>query len=378
MFEHFLKPTATRVGAFALAGMAGLLSPLVAQHEVDDSEAEVQIIRISGNENAFGVSPMVTMAIMQDIENLGRYAREESVELTNMLSEMNGVPSENIILTAGSGPVLTMAGMAFGSSGKTLISVEPGYMQLVRAWQAHGGKVELLPLKDDLSYDLEAIEAAVDEDTGMVYICNPNNPTGTIVDPAELEEFVKRVSKKVPVFVDEAYLELSEGGLEANGMAHLVAEGHNVIIARTFSKVYGLAGLRVGYGMMHEDLLEKVRPFYQGGPNRLGLVAASASLQDTAHFDYSVKSYKEVRDMVKKEFDEMGLEYADAQGSFIFVKTGMPITMFQKQMEDRNILVGRPFPPMFDWARISIGTQEEMETFLAAMKEVLNTTASAN
>ena len=344
---------------------------LHAQHEVDASAGSRGPIKISGNENAFGYSQMAMMAIMQELPDINRYAWDETKALMDALAARELVPADYIVPTGGSGPILQMTAMAYAEEGKNMITVAPGYTQLSRTFEAFGGDVKVVQVNDKLEHDLAAMKAAIDENTVLVYICNPNNPTGTIVDPTALRSFIDELPPHIVAFVDEAYLELADGGLEKNSMIGAVREGKNVILARTFSKVFGMAGLRVGYGVMSPDKVEKVRKYSMGGPNKLGCVAGVASLQDTAFFEQSVTNYRTVRKKVTDRLDELNIEYADAQGSFVFMKTGIPIAEFQTLMEAEQILVGRPFPPMLDWCRVSIGTEEEMTAFLTAFEKVM-------
>lgn len=361
-----------KLAALGFASILQFSSTGFAQHEVDDSASEAAPIRISGNENAFGYSQMAMMAIMEDLPNVNRYAFMEAREFQDALAAREGVPSDYIIATGGSGPILQMTALATAAPGKNMITVTPGYMQLTRTFEAAGGTIKAIPVTTDkLEYDLDAIKAAIDENTALIYFCNPNNPTGTTIDPDALKAFIKELPDSIVAFVDEAYLELSEGGLEKNSMIDLIKEGENVIIARTFSKVYGMAGIRVGYGIMDPEMVKKVRLYHMGGPNRLGMAAAVASLADTGFFEESVTQYQAVRKMVTDKLDELGVEYANPQGSFVFIKTGIPIAFFQKLMEEKNLLVGRPFPPYLDWCRVSIGTEEEMSIFLTEFEAVM-------
>jgi len=347
-----------------------MAAPAFAQHEID-SDAERSPIVISGNENAFGYSQMAQMAIMQKLQGANRYPRQEAVDLQNAIAAREDVPANYVLQSPGSGPILVMTALAFAEPGKNVVTVEPGYTQLTNAFQEHGGEVKKVPLNDDLQYDLDAIKDAMDENTAVVYICNPNNPTGTIVDPVKLTQFIMSAPKDVLIFVDEAYLELAPGGLEKNSMVKLVKQRKNLIIARTFSKVFGMAGLRIGYGISQPETLEKLKAYYMGGPSILSTVAATAALQDQDFFDFSVESYHNVRSMVKDRLDELGLEYAEPNGSFIFIHTGVPIDELQARMAEEQIQIGRPFPPMLDWARVSIGTEEEMQVFLETFEKVM-------
>lgn len=341
------------------------------QHEFDDAADDQGPIRIGSNENAFGYSPAAMMAMMEALGDINRYARDEAVAFVQAISRFERVPTNHIITTAGSGPVLLMTALAYAEPGKNMITVTPGYLQLSSAFERAGGEVRSIPLTDDLVHDLDAMKAAIDENTVLVYICNPNNPTGTVVDPDELRAFIRSVPSNILVFVDEAYLELADGGLEAHSMINMVRQGHNVLISRTFSKVYGMAGLRAGYGIASPEVLARLRPFHMGGPNLLALVGATAAMQDEASFAENVERYRNTRLMVTEALDGMGVKYADAQGSFVFIHTGIPVERFQSLMEERNILVGRPFPPKLDWARVSIGTEEEMMTFIRVFREIM-------
>jgi len=345
-------------------------APAFAQHEID-SEAERGPISLHMNENAFGYSQMAQMAIMQKLQGGNRYARQEAVDLQNALAAREDVPANYIIQTDGSGPVLLMTAMAFAAPDKNVVTVTPGYKQLTDAFAQQGGEIKTVPLNDTYAIDLPAMKDAIDENTAVVYICNPNNPTGTMAKPVELTQFILGAPKDVLIFVDEAYLDLAPGGVEKNSMVKLVKQRKNLIVSRTFSKAWGLAGLRVGYGIAQPETLEKLKPYYMGGPSILSTVAATAALQDKDFYNYSIESYNHVREMMKQRFDAMGLEYAEPNGSFIFVHTGVPIEELQPRMAEEQILIGRPFPPMMDWARISISTEEDMEVFFEVFERVM-------
>ena len=329
-------------------------------------------IRLNYNENPFPVAPQVKSAILEDLEELGRYSGGETRTFLSLLAEKHGASTENILLTPGSGPLLEMAGMAWGKTGRTLVTATPSYGQLTQSWRDHGGKVLEISLDENLTLDLKAMAEAVSESTDLVYICNPNNPTGTILPANELKTFIRRLPDTVVIFVDEAYIELSEGGEDENSMVSLLVEKPNLVISRTYSKVYGLAGLRVGYGLMSPALKKELLPYYQGGPNRLGIAAAQSGLEDPSWVEANREAFLRIRKMVTDQLDEWGLRYASPQGNFIFFETGMPIVDFRRILaQEYNILVGRPFPPYETWCRVSLGTEEEMQAFLQAAAEVL-------
>ena len=300
-----------------------------------------------------------------------RYPVAEEFDLVGLIAKKEGVSDDHILMSAGSGDILVSVGMHVGLAGKEVITADPAYLDVVDAVLNFGGKAVKVPLNARLEYDLPAIEAAITERTGVIYICNPNNPTGTVIPAAELRAFCRRVSKRVTVFVDEAYLDLADD-YAGSTMVGLVAEGCDVIVTRTFSKIYALAGQRIGYGLMQPALIEKLRRYNGGGAiNMLGVVAAAASLRDPAHVPTMRAQIKAGRDALVGVIKSLGKEYAVPQGNFVFFKTGMPIKDFGAKMKAENVLIGRPFPPLTDWARISIGLPEEMELCHAALKKVL-------
>lgn len=344
-----------------------LRSEDLAEPERDRSEP----ILINWNENAFGYSPKAKAAMIEAMERGNRYPRTEGRILVEALAAREQVPTDWILITPGSGPVLEMAALAYADLGKNMITVEPGYTQLSRLFEARGGEVRYVPVNDVLAHDLPAMQAAIDENTVLIYICQPNNPTGTIVDPAELRAFIKSVPEDVLVFVDEAYVEVSDGGLPRNSMIEVVRSSENVILSRTFSKVFGMAGLRIGYGIAPPSILDRLRTFYMGPPDLLSLVAATAALADANHKEKNRNEYIRVRKIVTDRLDELGLQYADPQATFVFIHTGMDAAKVQSIMADHNIMIGRPFPPLTEWARVSIGTEEEMQVFLSVFESVL-------
>ena len=344
---------------------------LRAQHEVSRSSRSTEIARVNGNENPYGPSQMAVMAMMENLEQTFRYATRPEVErLTELIVAKEGVKPEQIVLGVGSGEILQTVGLWLGAKGGEIVTVTPGYTQMTRTAERAGAKIVNVPLTKELVHDLDAMAAKVTDRTTCVYLCNPNNPTGTVVDPAKLKPFVEEMSKRCLVFVDEAYLECSDN-FEANTMAPVVATGANVIVARTFSKIYGLAGQRIGYGLLPESMVETVRSFSTGSLNKLAVTAAIASLEDVAYVDDTRQKIKEQRDALCAVLDSLGRKYAQPQGNFVFFQTGMPIKMFQERMLAERVMVGREFPPMLDWCRISIGSPEEMAQVHAALRKVL-------
>ena len=215
--------------------------------------------RLVWNENPYGPSLKASKAFQEAVTEGNHYSWRSLGELVGKIAQKEGVTTDNIMMGPGSSDLLEKTALVYFRDGGNVISGDPCYMSLVQVAKASGGNWKPIKLTKDFQHDLDAMEAAIDADTKLVYITNPNNPTGTLTDTKKLYDFCDRVSDKVPIFIDEAYIELSEGGLN-NSMAPLVAKGKNVFVARTFSKIYGMAGLRIGYmlGNLEVPVREKI------------------------------------------------------------------------------------------------------------------------
>ena len=338
------------------------------------------ITRIGSNENAFGMSTKALERMKAALDAGNYYNHNDIADMVTACAKKEGVPEDYILPTPGSGPVLMMTAWAYAKPGVNVVTSAMGYTQLTREFTAHGGDIKFAPLNDKMGYDFKALGRAIDDNTVIVYICNPNNPTGVLADPAELRKFILSVPEKILVFVDEAYLELADSGLAVNTAASLVKLKKNVLVSRTFSKGYAMAGLRAGYGIANPAVLANLKKFYAGGPSYLAAIAATESLKDVAHLDTNRAKYKEVRDYACKEFDKLGIKYASPQGAFIYFRSGMKDKELMAKMKSKNILIsgsresGVPEGAYGDWARVSIGTKEEMDLFFGEMAKILGKT----
>lgn len=328
--------------------------------------------KLNANENPYGPSPMALDAVKEHAASGNRYAWRELFALIDKIATYEGVESEQVIMGPGSSDLLEKFGMLSFLKGGNVISADPAYMSLVRVAEAMGAQWKGIPLKNDWSHDLEAMEAAIDSDTRLVYICNPNNPTGSLTDAAKLKDFCARVSEKVPVFVDEAYLDFLEDG-HKQSMVDLVAQGKNVIVARTFSKIYGMAGLRVGYAVAPKKTIEGVQKITRGGMgiSLPSVYAAIQAMDDKTFIDRSRKLNAESREFVYATLKEMGIDYVPSSTSFIIFPIEMEGKAFLNKMQAEQVGV-RAFSFMNkNWCRVSMGTLEEMQTFAGALKKVL-------
>ncbi len=356
--RHWLK---------AATGIIATVSSLRAQ-----SEATVALpLQLSINENSFGPSTKAIEAMQHALAASYRYPHAQAQQLIDAIAKQENVPSNHILLGVGSGEILLATGRYFGAKKGEVIAAVPGYTQLIDAMKSAGGSAVLVPVNDQWQHDLHAMAAKISDKTSCIYLCNPNNPTATVCDTAKLTAFVINAAKKVPVFIDEAYLECSDD-FTARTLVGLVAAGHDVIISRTFSKIYSLAGLRIGYAVAKPQLLEPIKAMMTGNPNLLGVVAARASLLDHDYRERTRLQIKAGRDALITLLKQLGRQHTVSQTNFVFFHTGIPIDRFQELMKKEQIQVARPFPPMLDWCRITIGLPDEMKLVHQALRKIFS------
>ncbi len=329
-------------------------------------------IRLHSNENPYGPSNSAKEAMTAAFGESNLYPSSKYKELETLIAEREGLSPAHVVLGAGSHEVLRMTAMAYGLSGGELVTAHPTFEGLENYATRIGAHVHRVPVDNNLVMDLAKIEKRMTQAVKLVFVCNPNNPTGTITPNASLLPFVEKVSKRAVVFVDEAYYELVTDPAYAT-MVPLVADGQNVIVSRTFSKVYGLAGLRVGYALARPDIAARLRAFRTDNSiNIIGLRAAIAAYRDPAFVQWSRDNIASERNKVVANLRALGHKSVPSQTNFIFFHLGRPIGAFQQAMAAQGILVGRPFPPYLDWCRLSIGKPEEMSSFVEAFQLVMN------
>jgi len=327
------------------------------------------IIRLSSNENRYAPSPKIKQAMMDAMDLSYLYSPGHYKPLVKKLALKEGVSPENILLVSGSNEGLRLTGLCYGMNGGEIITSTPTYKALLSYAEEFGGTINAVPLDQDLKFDLEEIEKRVSAKTQMVFLCNPNNPTGTLLDGAKTKDFCDRVSDKTMVFSDEAYADYIE---ESNypTMVPFVKQGKNVIVSRTFSKVYGMAGVRVGYLIARPDIINTLKPRVMGYVNMMGVYGAIAALDDKEFYDYSLLKNKEAKQTIYKVCDDLGLRYVKSHTNFVFHQIKRDINLFNREMLDQGVKVGRPFSPLNDWCRISTGNEEDMKAWEKAMYAV--------
>ena len=331
-------------------------------------------INLAGNENPFGPSPAVVRRILKAAPESCRYPFREEFVLKEMLARREGVPVENIALGNGCDELLALAAIvALGGKQRELVAAHPTYFQLPDYAENMGATVRWVPhRRDTMQHDLAAMAAAVGADTGLVYVCNPDNPSGTMVDAAELTAFCREVAPRAPVFLDEVYLELVDDWPTLT-QVQLVRDGLPVMIGRSFSKMHGLAGHRIGYVVTTPELARRLEGRRMSSVNFIGVAAARESLFDLDFHRWTIGKIREGRERFYDVCDELGLTYTRSHGNFVFHRTGIPMGDYQEMMKARGFLTGWPHDPVepyVDWCRVSIGTDSEMAQYAAAMRAV--------
>jgi histidinol-phosphate aminotransferase len=290
--------------------------------------------------------------------------------MRSVFAEQVGLTSDHILLGSGSTEILQVVAVASGTNGGEVVSADPTFQVLNAYAENIGGTVHRVPVDDALRLDLEAMSEKVNANTKLIYICNPNNPTGTIVPDTELRPFCEEMSKRALVVVDEAYHEYVEHP-GYRSLVGLVRDGHNLIVTRTASKIHGLAGLRVGFGIAQPDLVEQLGNRLTGTMNIMGLRAAIASYRDRKFQTYCFDKNKQSKSIVYETLRELNCRYVKSETNFVFFETGVHIEQIQKGMKDQGIRVGRPFPPYFKWCRLSMTKPDEMRKFSLALKRIM-------
>ncbi|UII22865.1 pyridoxal phosphate-dependent aminotransferase [Fulvivirga ligni] len=328
--------------------------------------------KLNANENPYGPSPKAIEAFRDMATKGNRYAWKELFDLIDKIAAKEGVSSKHIIMGPGSSDLLEKVGMVFFfEKGGNVVSADPSYMSLMKVAEATGAEWKPVPLKDDWSHDLEAMEKAIDSNTKLVYICNPNNPTGTLTDAQELYDFCSRVSEKVPVFVDEAYLEFMPEK-DQKSMVSLVSKGKDVIVARTFSKIHGMAGIRVGYVVGQPETLNRINKITRGGMGITlpSVYAAKASMDDVEFQTKTRKLNNEAKEYVYASLKKQGFEYVPSYTNFMIFPLAMDGQAYLDKMYAQGVGV-RSFEILGkSWCRVSMGTMDEMKLFTEALQQV--------
>ncbi|MFP4909370.1 pyridoxal phosphate-dependent aminotransferase [Providencia hangzhouensis] len=373
--SSFLKSSSLVAGGLALNS---LFNHAVAQNSNIVLPSEKHPLLLNFNENSLGMSEKAKEAIIKALPNAFRYPDDARAELQKNIGELYSLSDENISIGNGSSETIQATVAMLANKAKKLginiqlVTPDPTFNYAELYSLPLGVTITKIPLKTDLSFDLAKMEQAANDFDGlsMVYICNPNNPTAMITPYSQLDKWLSKDSDNTFFIVDEAYAEFVEDPNFTSAIKLVKKGQNNLIVTRTFSKIFALAGLRVGYGVATPEIIAAVDTFLSiDNTNTAGAVAAIASLKDKSFIQYSLKSNDISRKIVEKALNEIGLEYAPSQANFIFHKVKGDVKTYQQRMADAHVMVGREFPPAVGWNRLTLGTPEEMQQFVVILKQ---------
>jgi histidinol-phosphate aminotransferase len=354
--------------AAALTGAAAL--PFYNEAALAQQSAGARLpagaVKINANENPLGPCPEAMEAMYSAIRLGGRYQYYEAESLAEAFADAERIPRDQVLPFAGSSDPLHRVVLAFASPSRSLVVADTTYESPEKSAQFIGAKVVRVPLARDYAHDLRAM-AQADPNAGVIYVCNPNNPTGTVTPRREIENLLANKPKGAIVLLDEAYLHYSD----EPSCLDLAAAGKDLILTRTFSKIYGMAGLRAGVAVARPDLLQKIQPYGVNIMPATGMVGAAASLKVKNLVPERKKINAEVRGEVLRFLGRRGLAYSPSVSNKFLVNVGRPGAEFAKAMAAENVYIGRVWPSMPTWVRVTVGTPEEMQKFQAALVKVL-------
>jgi histidinol-phosphate aminotransferase len=328
-------------------------------------------VRLFANENPLGPSEAARRAIADSIVDANRYVNQagDLARLKALIAAREGLTPEHIVVGSGSSEILCQAALAFGIGGGELIAADPTFNLLPRYAETVGARVHRVPLDERFEHDLAEMDRRATQSVGLVYVCNPNNPTGTLLAADRLRAFCEEISRRAVVFVDEAYIEYTDNPARATTV-DLVRKGNNMIVLRTFSKIYGLAGMRIGYAMARPDLAARLSKYTVSVVNTLGVRAALASLEDAEFVATSRRANVEARNATYRALDAVGAKYVPSSANFVYFRAGEKNKGLPAALAGRGVLLNPTGAPLAaEWGRLTIGTPDEMRLFASALRE---------
>ncbi len=371
--RHFVGGAAAALGAIGLRPGSALASlrlppppPGLAQLDPYD-----ELAKLSSNENPYGPSEKMMASMEAAWKYANRYGYPDG-DIHEKIAEHHGLDTDNIIMNAGSGETLKVAGIAFLGHEEKVVGVEPTYMSVYRVATGIDADVIARPLLADHTQDIDDLIEVTRRnyrDVGLVYVVNPNNPTGVVVPDSDIRHLLNGIPEDIPVLIDEAYHHFVQDPRYASAVKY-IKEGRKVLVTRTFSKIYGMAGLRLGYGIAPAEMIDEMRTYATGSVNALVRWGGVAALQDHESEKYVRDTTIELREATMKDLRDQGFEVIPSETNFFMVHTGRPASEVRAQFRRRDVAVGRDFPPMLDYLRVSIGTEEEMKRFMAGWNEI--------
>lgn len=363
--RHWLRQSGLALAGMAFAGNSFGRN----QSAFGWGEEANEIIRIGSNENPYGPSPMAREAMIKAIETSNRYPWDVTTQLREKIGKSFGLTKDHVLMGAGSSELLGVTAALAAQKPGNAVAAYPTFRLWFTAAENMGLTIKSIPCTPDKKHNLQEMLNAMNPDTRMVYIVNPHNPTGTVVPAVELQAFVERMSERCIVLLDEAYTEYSD----EPSLARMVAGNVNLVVAKTFSKIYGLAGARAGFVLAHPETIGKLSaymPWANAGTSAVSLAGAMASMDDKDFTKMTRTKTDEVRKMLKYEMGKLELPFTDSTTSFIYYDAASMKTDIAAACEAAGIQGVRTFEKDTGWRRTSIGTMAEMEQFIKVLKKV--------
>lgn len=361
------------LGAASIGLVSRSAFSAIARYPEVDAGAGGNPLRLNRNESPYGLAPAGGEALRRAVDpKASRYPIDEPKALVEAIASRFGVENDNVILGYGSTEVLKMATESFCNSSRGALVAEPTFEAVVGYCPFIHARARKINLNAERRHDLPKMLRA-SHGAGMIFYCNPSNPAGTYIGREESERFIRSLSRRSVLLADEAYAEYVTAS-DYESCVRFVKEGLPVVVSRTFSKIYGMAGLRVGYAIGRKDLIKRMaRRQLVNNPNQLAIAAALAALKSDGEFvDHVRRMNAEVRDYVCREASAMGLTFIPSQTNFVMIGVKRPAKPLIEGLKKRNVLVGRLFPSMPRHVRVSFGTMAEMKVFFKEFKDVLS------
>ncbi len=354
-------------GTGALGASADPLAALVAAPGRRTSNDSV---RLNSNENPLGISPAAKDAVIEAITVANRYPSDQQAALVTKLAAAHEVGENQVVVGTGSAEVLQMVVQAYAAPRAKLVMADPTYEAVTNYQRTEAYELIKVPLTANYEHDLDRMREAAESSghPALVYLCNPNNPTATITPSAAIDEWIADAPEHVFFLSDEAYIEYVEDERMWSSLPW-IHKKRNIVVVKTFSKIYGMAGLRLGYGIAHPDTAARLSDFAsRNNANQIAIAAAGASFRDEELITKSREVNRQSREMTEATLDELGLERMPTQANFLMHRISGDLATYRNRMADAGFLVGRDFPPKLDWNRLSFGLPDDMGRFCDTLR----------
>lgn len=331
----------------------------------------VKMLRLNGNENPYGPSPKARKAMSEAIIQSNRYPFNTTTELREKIAAHYSLTKDHVLMGAGSSEILGLVTQYAALQKGNAVTANPTFGIWWTAAEKMGMQLIKVPLTTDKKHDLSAMLSSINEQTRLVYVCNPNNPTGTVLPAEQIKAFIETVSRKTLVLLDEAYTEYSDEPT----LSALVQNNKNLVIAKTFSKIYGMAGARIGYALAHPDTiaqLKSLQPWENASVSMCSVVGAMASIDDREFIAFSKSKNREARELMTKNFDDLGIAYIPSHSNYVYFSAENFKGDLVAEYAKNNIRAGRITEEQGKWTRITVGTPEEIKAFNNIITKIWN------